>query len=136
MHICSSLRHYWQVHPRLLLSIGAGLLYFALLPAQLSLLQRLKIGWKVLGWFYLQFLRRLMPVSTPKRIRQIARVQHESASTVLALVSIGCLVSMLAILFEQGSAKQVSDSLKTLHMALTGGVIAAAADGLHHALHP
>lgn len=83
MHICFSLRHYWQVRPRLLLSIGAGLLCFALLPAQLSLLQRLKIGWKILGWFYLQFLRRLMLVSTPKRIRQIARIQHECAITVL-----------------------------------------------------
>ena len=44
MHIRSSLKHYWQVRPRLLFSGGAGLLCFLLLPAQLSLLQRLMIG--------------------------------------------------------------------------------------------
>jgi hypothetical protein len=42
---------------------------------------------------------------------------------VLALVSIGCLVSILSILFELSTAKQVSDSLKTLHLALTGATL-------------
>lgn len=49
MHIRSSLKHYWQVRPRLLFSVGAGLLCFLLLPAQLSLLQRLMIGWNTLA---------------------------------------------------------------------------------------
>lgn len=61
-----------------------------------------------------------MLVSTPTHIRQIARTQDESASIVLALVSISCLVSILAILFELSSAKQASNSLKTLHLGLTG----------------
>lgn len=49
MHIRSSLKHYWQVRPGLLFSVGAGLLCFLLLPAQLSLLQRLMIGWNTLA---------------------------------------------------------------------------------------
>lgn len=120
MRILSPLRHYWQVRPRLLLSVGAGILCYLLLPAQLSQLQRLMLGWNVLAWLYLLFLWRLMLVSTPKHIRQRARAQDENASMVLALVSIGCLVSILAILFELSTAKQVSDSLKTLHLVLTG----------------
>lgn len=120
MHIRSSFRHYWQVRPRLLFSVGAGLLCALLLPLQFSLLQRPMIGWNVLAWLYLLFLWRLMLVSTPTHIRQIARKQDESASIVLALVSISCLVSILAILFELSSAKQASNSLKTLHLALTG----------------
>ncbi|MBH3096683.1 DUF1345 domain-containing protein [Serratia ureilytica] len=124
MHIRSSLKHYWQVRPRLLFSVGAGLLCFLLLPAQLSLLQRLMIGWNTLAWLYLLFLWRLMLVSTPQHIRQIARRQDESASMVLALVSLGCLVSLLAILFELSSAKQVAGSLKTLHLLLTGATLA------------
>ncbi|MCX2957845.1 MAG: DUF1345 domain-containing protein, partial [Serratia symbiotica] len=119
MHIRSSFRHYWQVRPRLPFSVGAGLLCALLLPLQFSLLQRLMIGWNVLAWLYLLFLWRLMLVSTPTHIRQIARTQDESASIVLALVSISCLVSILAILFELSSAKQASNSLKTLHLALT-----------------
>ncbi|MBX9336460.1 DUF1345 domain-containing protein, partial [Serratia marcescens] len=123
MHIRSSLKHYWQVRPRLLFSVGAGLLCFLLLPAQLSLLQRLMIGWNTLAWLYLLFLWRLMLISTPQHIRQIARRQDESASMVLTLVSLGCLVSLLAILFELGSAKQVAGSLKTLHLLLTGATL-------------
>ncbi|WP_432525611.1 DUF1345 domain-containing protein [Serratia sp. BFP-2025] len=123
MHIRSSLKHYWQVRPRLLFSVGAGLLCFLLLPAQLSLLQRLMIGWNTLAWLYLLFLWRLMLISTPQHIRQIARRQDESASMVLALVSLGCLVSLLAILFELSSAKQVAGSLKTLHLLLTGATL-------------
>lgn len=38
MHIRSSFRHYWQVRPRLLFSVGAGLLCALLLPLQFSLL--------------------------------------------------------------------------------------------------
>ncbi|WP_346826133.1 DUF1345 domain-containing protein [Serratia inhibens] len=120
MYIPSSIKHYWQVRPRLLLSVGAGILCYLLLPAQLSELQRLMIGWNVLAWLYLLFLWRLMLVSTPQHIRQIARSQDESASMVLALVSIGCLVSILSIMFELGTTRQVSDSLKTLHLTLTG----------------
>lgn len=119
-NISSSFKHYWQVRPRLLISAGAGILCFVLLPLQLSLLQRLMIGWNVLAWLYLLFLWLLMLRSTPQHTRQIARQQDESASMVLALVSLGCLVSILAILFELGTAKQVSDALKTLHLTLTG----------------
>lgn len=119
INIPSSLKHYWQVRPRLLISVGTGILCFALLPVQLSLLQRLMIGWNVLAWLYLLFLWHLMLSSTPLHTRQIARQQDESASMVLAMVSLGCLVSILAILFELSTTKQVNDSLKTLHLALT-----------------
>ena len=81
------------------------------------------IGWNTLAWLYLLFLWRLMLISTPQHIRQIARRQDESASMVLTLVSLGCLVSLLAILFELSSAKQVAGSLKTLHLLLTGATL-------------
>lgn len=131
MHIRSSFRQYWQIRPRLLFSVGAGLLCALLLPLQFSLLQRLMIGWNVLAWLYLLFLWRLMLVSTPTHIRQIARTQDESASIVLALVSISCLVSILAILFELSSAKQASNSLKNPASSVDrhhiAGVLATAA---------
>ncbi|CAI0710418.1 Predicted membrane protein [Serratia quinivorans] len=123
MHMPSSIQHYWRVRPRLLLSVAAGILCYLLLPDRLNQLQRLMLGWNVLAWIYLLSLWRLMLVSTPKHIRQLAREQDESASKVLALVSLGCLVSILSILFELSTAKQVSDSLKTLHLALTGATL-------------
>lgn len=115
-----SLKHYWQVRPRLLISVGVGLLCIGSLPADLSWLQRLIIGWNVMAWIYLLCLWHLMLGSTPQRTRQLAHEQDESASQVLAMVSLGCVVSMLAILFELGNANQGSDAFKTLHLALTG----------------
>ncbi|WP_431225698.1 DUF1345 domain-containing protein [Serratia sp. L9] len=120
MNFTSSFKHYWQVRPRLLVSIAAGVLCALLLPGHFSWLQRLIIGWNALAWLYLLFLGRLMLNSTPEHTRQTASKQDESASQVLALVSLGCAVSMLAILFELGTTQQVSDSLKTLHLVLTG----------------
>ncbi|VTR30235.1 Predicted membrane protein [Serratia fonticola] len=118
-----SIKHYWQVRPRLLISVGAGLVCVGLLPAHLPWLQRLIVGWNVMAWIYLLCLWHLMLGCTPQRTRQLARKQDESASQVLALVSLGCVVSILAILFELSTAKQVSDSLKTLHLALTGSTL-------------
>lgn len=121
--IFPSLKHYWQVRPRLLIAVGAGLLCAGLMPAHLSWLQRLIVGWNVMAWIYLLCLWHLMLGSTPQRTRQLARRQDESASQVLAMVSLGCAVSILAILFELGTAKQVSDPLKTLQLALTGSTL-------------
>lgn len=121
--IFPSLKHYWQVRPRLLISVGVGLLCVGLLPAHLPWLQRLIVGWNVMAWIYLLCLWHLMLGCTPQRTRQLARKQDESASQVLALVSLGCVVSILAILFELSTAKQVSDALKTLHLALTGSTL-------------
>lgn len=121
--ISSSLKHYWQVRPRLLISVGAGILCATLIPAHLSGLQRLIIGWNVMAWIYLLCLWHLMLGCTSQRTRQLARKQDESASQVLAMVCLGCVVSILAILFELSTAKQGSDTLKTLHLALTGSTL-------------
>ncbi|MGL5388362.1 MAG: DUF1345 domain-containing protein [Enterobacterales bacterium] len=121
--IFPSLKHYWQVRPRLLISVGTGLLCAGLMPAHFSWLQRLIVGWNVMAWIYLLCLWHLMLGSTPQRTRQLARRQDESASQVLAMVSLGCAVSILAILFELSTARQVSDPLKTLQLALTGSTL-------------
>lgn len=47
-----------------------------------------------------------------KDIARIARVQDESAGTVLALVCVACLVSILAILFELGEVKHLKDAAR------------------------
>ena len=89
MHIRSSLKHYWQVRPCCCFPSAPGCCAFCCCPPN-SLLQRLMIGWNTLARLYLLFLWRLMLISTPQHIRQIARRQDESASMVLTLVSLGC----------------------------------------------
>jgi len=117
-----SVKHYIHTRPRLLIAIAAGLIcYFTLplLPAHLSPLERLMVSWNVLAWLYLLLIWVLMMTAPPQRIRTIARAQDESASQVLMLVSITCLVSMLVISMELSTVKQLSGAAKSFHLILT-----------------
>lgn len=120
-----SLRHYLQVRTRLLISILAGLVCFFVLPAHLGLLQRLLIGWNVLAWLYLFFLWLRMLRTEAKDIPHIAKTQDESATLVLSMVTITCLVSILAILMELGSLKDLTGTPRALHILLTAATLIA-----------
>ncbi|CCP03209.1 hypothetical protein BN439_2153 [Erwinia amylovora Ea644] len=113
------LRHLYQSRPRLLVAFLLSVVSFFLIPASQSLAQRLLIGWNVLAWLYLLSLWWLMLRTPAKDIARIARVQDESAGTVLALVCVACLVSILAILFELGEVKHLKDAAQVRHIVLT-----------------
>lgn len=120
-----SLRHYLRVRGRLLLSIIAGVMCFFALPSHLGILQRLMTGWNVLAWLYLFFLWFRMLRTEAKDIPHIAKTQDESATLVLTLVTLTCLVSILAILMELGSLKELTGTAKTLHILLTATTLIA-----------
>ncbi|AJJ63837.1 DUF1345 domain-containing protein [Yersinia aldovae] len=113
-------RHYLHTRPRLLLSVSAGVITYFLLPSHFTVLLRLMVSWNVSAWLYLLFLWLQLLRTDPTRIRKIARVQDESASMVLSIVSMSCLASILVILFELSTANQLSDSAKAFHLVLTG----------------
>ncbi|MCK8346414.1 DUF1345 domain-containing protein, partial [Erwinia amylovora] len=102
MSIWPPLRHLYQARPRLLVACLLSVVSFFLIPASQSLAQRLLFGGNVLAWLYLLSLWWLMLRTPAKDIARIARVQDESAGTVLAIVCVACLVSILAILFDLG----------------------------------
>lgn len=120
-----SLRHYLHVRGRLLISIVAGLIGFFALPPHLGILQRLMIGWNVLAWMYLFFLWFRMLRTEAKDIPHIAKTQDESARLVLTLVTLTCLMSILAILMELGSLKTLTGSARGLHILLTATTLIA-----------
>ncbi|THD44432.1 DUF1345 domain-containing protein [Enterobacteriaceae bacterium ML5] len=136
-----SLKHYLQVRTRLLFSILAGLVCFFILPAQLGLLQRLLIGWNVLAWLYLFFLWFRMLRTEAKDISHIAKTQDESATLVLSMVTLTCLVSILAILMELGTLKDLTGTPRVLHILLTATTLIASwallptSFALHYAHH-
>ena len=136
-----SLKHYLQVRTRLLFSILAGLVCFFILPAQLGLLQRLLIGWNVLAWLYLFFLWFRMLRTEAKDIAHIAKTQDESATLVLSMVTLTCLVSILAILMELGTLKDLTGTPRVLHILLTATTLIASwallptSFALHYAHH-
>jgi len=120
MSLVHPVKHYLTARPRLLIAIGAGIVSYWLLPADFSTLMRLMVSWNVLSWLYLIFLWWLMMRAQDDDIRQIARMQDESASTVLSLVSITCVVSVLVILLELSTVKHLSGTAKVMHLILTG----------------
>ncbi|EKN3434076.1 DUF1345 domain-containing protein, partial [Yersinia enterocolitica] len=77
------LKHYSHARPRLLLSVGAGIITYFLLPSHFTVLLRLMVSWNIFAWLYLFFLWLQLLRNDPKKIRLIARVQDESASMVL-----------------------------------------------------
>jgi len=125
MSLLHPVKHYITMRPRLLASIGAGLVCYAVLIGHLDTLTRLMISWNVLAWLYLFFLWLLMMRAEEDDIRQIARSQDESASTVLMLVSITCLVSILVILLQLGTVKQLTGWVRAWHLILTGTTLVA-----------
>ncbi|MFU9138558.1 DUF1345 domain-containing protein [Erwinia tasmaniensis] len=108
---------------RLLISIAAGLICFFNLPAHLGILQRLLIGWNVLAWLYLSFLWFRMLRTEAKDIPHIAKTQDEGASLVLSMVTITCLVSIMAILMELASLKHLDGTARVLHLLLTAATL-------------
>lgn len=118
-----SLRHYLHARLRLLIAIVAGLVCFFALPASLGLLQRLLVGWNVLALLYLFFLWFLMLRTEAKDIPHIARTQDESARLVLSLVTLACLISIMAILMELTSLKDLSGTPRILHLLLTASTL-------------
>lgn len=123
MKILHTLKHYYHARPRLLAAFVLAVVSFFLLPASQPLVQRLLIGWNVLGWLYLLFLWWLLLRTPTKEIARIAREQDESAATVLALVCLTCLVSILTILFELGTVKQLPQAQQAGHIALTASTL-------------
>ncbi|CNI72960.1 DUF1345 domain-containing protein [Yersinia rohdei] len=119
MAIFHPIKHYLHARPRLLFSAGAGVAAYFLLPSHETVLLRLMLSWNVSAWLYLLFLWLQLLRTDPKQISKIARVQDESATMVLTLVSTACLASILVILFELSTANQLKDSTKAFHLILT-----------------
>lgn len=103
----------------LLISILLGVVCYFLLPARLGMLQRLLIGWNMLAWCYLAFIWIRMLSTDVAGIQRIARLQDQSAMLVLTLVIVACAASIIAILSELSSLKQLSGTPRVLHVLLT-----------------
>ena len=104
---------------RLLISMAAGILCYLLLPAQLGEMQRLLIGWNVLAWLYLWFIWFRMLRTDAGEIKRIAQMQDQSATLVLVMVIVACMVSIVAIMSELPALKHLNGTPRALHLLLT-----------------
>ncbi|SMC28247.1 Uncharacterized membrane protein [Andreprevotia lacus DSM 23236] len=113
------LRTILRQHRWLWLAACCGLIGIGLSPG--PLLTRSLLGWNIGAWLYLALEWHTMLGASVERIRQVAHEQDESAGTVLAVVTLGCLACLLAICFELAGNK--GHALTAGSLALTGATL-------------
>jgi uncharacterized membrane protein len=97
--------HHVRVRPRLVGSMGLGLLIALLLPSHLAWTTRGLLGWNVAVWLYLGLIGVMMLRSDHARLRRIAVAQAEGSSTILGMVVIASVASLVGIVIEVAAAK-------------------------------
>jgi uncharacterized membrane protein len=104
-------------------ALMAGVLAGLLLPPSWGTTMRALIGWNVAVWAYLGLMTLLMSRGGNRYINQLARQEDSNAIFVLAVMSLGAIVSLAAIIIELGSAKNVAGPEKVIHYLLTVGTV-------------
>lgn len=98
--------------PRLTLASVAGIGITIALPESWPILTRLLTGWNIAVWSYLILMGWLMLRASHARVRKIAVQADESASVILAVMSIGAILSLAAIFIELTTVKDLPAVLR------------------------
>lgn len=127
-------------HPRLMFAFAAGVALALFLPSSWNLVTRTLTGWNAAVWAYLLLMGWLMArASHAKTVRSIAEQEDNSGVTVLAMLSMGATLSLVAIVYELSSAKattpdlRVFDSVFTAVTVLSSWLLLAMIFTLHYA---
>lgn len=116
---------YFQGRFWLLLAVCAALISYFLLPRGLGTIQRALISWNVLAWLYLLFMWLRMLLTNVTDIPRIARIQDQSATLVLTLMILACSASIITILSELSTLKNLTGGTRVLHLVLTATTLIA-----------
>ncbi|RZI40465.1 DUF1345 domain-containing protein [Herbaspirillum sp. HC18] len=122
-HFFANRRRLLHSHPRLMSALTAGVFTGVALPAAWGITMRALISWNVAVWAYLGLMTLLIVREGTRHIHQLARQEDSNAIFVLAVMSLGAMASLAAIIIELASAKNVTGSEKVIHYLLTAGTI-------------
>lgn len=106
--------------PHLMLGVAAGLAVGLVSPAALTPTARALLGWDAAIWVYLVLIWIHMALATENDVRTNARREDENAGTVLFIFCAATVVSILAIVLELGTTKDLGIASKVLHSVITG----------------
>ena len=106
--------------PHMTTGIVVGVLVGALAPAALSSVARVLLGWDAAIWTYLVLIWIHMVRASEDSVRHNAQREDQNAGTVLFLVCTATVASIVAIVLELGTTKDLSMASKVLHSVLTG----------------
>jgi uncharacterized membrane protein len=114
---------YFLNHIKLLVSIALGTVLFFVLPGSLSTLARVLVGWNggvvlLLLWVFLWMRSR-----TAEQLYMKYKEEDATAIVVLVIVVCSALLSLAAIVVLLSTVKQVSGSVKALHISLAAATV-------------
>jgi uncharacterized membrane protein len=106
--------------PHLMLGLAAGLAVALLSPPALTPAARVLLGWDAAVWVYLVLIWTHMALATEENVRRNAQREDENAVAVLFVICVAAVASILAIVLELGTTKDLGIASKVLHSAITG----------------
>ena len=106
--------------PHLMIGIAVGTVAGALVPASIRPPARVLIGWDAAIWTYLVLIWLHMAFANEEAVRQNAQREDENAGIVLFIVCTATVASIVAIVLELGTTKDLGTASKVLHSLLTG----------------
>jgi uncharacterized membrane protein len=113
-------------HPRLFISLLAGLLVGYFLPPSMHITTRLLIAWNVGTWLYFILSAVLVGAATTESMRAHARDSDEGRFFILVLTSVAALASLGAIVAQLAATKDMTGLPKGLHIGLAAATILSA----------
>jgi uncharacterized membrane protein len=106
--------------PHMTIGIAVGFVLGALVPATMRPVARVLLGWDAAIWTYLVLIWIHMARTDEESVRANAQREDQSASTVLFMVCAATVASIVAIVLELGTTKDLGTASKVLHSLLTG----------------
>lgn len=115
----SSFHHIFRFHPRLIVAVAAGLLAGVAIPGSWQLVTKILSGWNAAVWTYLLLMGWVMTTASHQTVKKIAEQEDSSGGVILVMLSIAAGLSLIAIVFELASAKDLNSTIKLQHYAFT-----------------
>jgi len=106
--------------PHLMLGLAAGIAVALVSPAALKPTARILLGWDAAVWVYLVLMWTHMALATEENVRCNAQREDENAVAVLFVICVASVASILAIVLELGTTKDLGIASKVLHSVVTG----------------
>ncbi|MDQ6867653.1 MAG: DUF1345 domain-containing protein [Pseudomonadota bacterium] len=117
--------------------MAVSLLAGGVLPDSFRLATRLLIAWNAGTWLYFIASGIIIARATPQSMRRRARMSDDGRFFILVLTSLAAILAIAAILAELAIVKDLSGTIKGLHIGLAAATIVSAWFFIHltYALH-
>jgi uncharacterized membrane protein len=124
-------------HPRLFAGMAVSLFAGVLLLDSFPLATRLLIAWNGGTWLYFIASGIMIAQATPQSMRRRARTSDDGRFFILVLTSLAAIAAIAAIVAELAIVKDLSGTIKGLHIGLVAATIVSAWFFIHltYALH-